>query len=64
LATSSGGEAALPLLSLLRKARNALRTLARAMNAAAGWMFFACAAFITFDVLARNFLGLFRKSSG
>ena len=33
------------------------------MSAAAGWMFFACAAFITFDVLARNFLGFSSKST-
>src|SRR5688572_7844558 len=33
------------------------------MNAAAGWMFFACAAFIAFDVLARNFLGFSSKST-
>lgn len=33
------------------------------MNAAAGWMFFACAAFIAFDVIARNFLGFSSKST-
>lgn len=33
------------------------------MNAAAGWMFFICAAFITFDVLARSFLGFSSKST-
>ncbi len=33
------------------------------MNAAAGWMFFVCAAFITFDVLARKYLGFSSKST-
>jgi len=50
-------------MKLLRRARAALRGLARAMNAAAGWMFFACAAFIVFDVFARNFLGFSSKST-
>jgi len=59
----SGGNSVTPLLSLLRKARSALRGTARVMNAAAGWMFFVCAAFITFDVLARNFLGFSSKST-
>jgi len=63
MAVESGGHQVTPLLSLLRKTRSALRTLARAMNAAAGWMFFICAAFITFDVLARNFLGFSSKST-
>lgn len=40
-----------------------MRGLARAMNAAAGWMFFACAAFIAFDVFARNFLGFSSRST-
>ena len=63
MAVESGGHNVTPLLSLLRKARSALRWTARVMNAAAGWMFFVCAAFITFDVLARNFLGFSSKST-
>jgi TRAP-type C4-dicarboxylate transport system permease small subunit len=47
----------------LKRARALLRKVARVMNAAAGWMFFACAAFITFDVFARNFLGFSSKST-
>lgn len=51
------------LLSLLRRSRGALRWTARGMNAAAGWMFFGCAAFIAFDVFARNFLGFSSRST-
>jgi TRAP-type C4-dicarboxylate transport system permease small subunit len=47
----------------LKRARALLRKVARVMNAAAGWMFFACAAFITFDVFARNFLGFSSRST-
>jgi TRAP-type C4-dicarboxylate transport system permease small subunit len=47
----------------LRRARALLREVARVMNAAAGWMFFACAAFIAFDVVARNFFGFSSKST-
>src|SRR4051812_7616610 len=46
-----------------QRARAFLRWTARCMNAAAGWMFFACAAFIAFDVFARNFLGFSSKST-
>ena len=63
MAVSSGGDSATPLLSSLRKARSALHRTARTMNAVAGWMFFACAAFITFDVLARNYLGFSSRST-
>lgn len=50
-------------MKLLERARAGLRGLARLMNAAAGWMFFVCAAFIAFDVLARNFLGFSSRST-
>ncbi len=50
-------------MKLLAHVRAVLRGTARVMNAAAGWMFFACAAFIAFDVLARNFLGFSSKST-
>ncbi|HVF64641.1 MAG TPA: TRAP transporter small permease [Casimicrobiaceae bacterium] len=52
-----------PLALALRGIRRALRRIASAMNAAAGWMFFACALFITFDVLARRYLGFSSKST-
>lgn len=60
---TAGGGVATALLSLLRTARGALRGIARGMNAVAGWMFFACAFFITFDVLARRYLGFSSKST-
>ena len=37
--------------------------LARVMCACAGWLFVACAGFITFDVLARKFLGFSSQST-
>ncbi len=37
--------------------------LARLMNRCAGWMFVLCAFFITFDVLARKFLGFSSQST-
>lgn len=50
-------------MKLLARVRSGLRGLARAMNAAAGWTFFACAAFIVFDVAARNFFGFSSRST-
>jgi len=50
-------------VQFLQRARAVLRRIARWMNALAGWMFFACAAFITFDVVARNFFGFSSKST-
>lgn len=58
--TGAGGA---PLLAALGRVQAAVRLVARWMNAAAGWMFVACAAFITFDVLARNFLGFSSRST-
>jgi len=49
--------------SLIERARGAVETLARWMNAAAGWMFVFCAFFITAEVLARNFLGVTTQST-
>jgi TRAP-type C4-dicarboxylate transport system permease small subunit len=40
-----------------------IQALARWMNLAAGWVFVFCAFFITFEVLARNFLGWSTKST-
>jgi TRAP-type C4-dicarboxylate transport system permease small subunit len=37
--------------------------VARLMNACAGWLFLACAAFISFDVVARKFLGFSSQST-
>lgn len=48
---------------MIRSARVALQGLARWMNIAAGWLFVVCAFFITFEVLARNFLGWSTKST-
>lgn len=48
---------------MLRSTRVALQGLARGMNIAAGWLFVFCAFFITFEVLARNFLGWSTKST-
>jgi TRAP-type C4-dicarboxylate transport system permease small subunit len=50
----------------LRAAARAHKIAARLaawMNHAAGWMFLACAAFITFDVLARRYLGFSSRAT-
>jgi len=60
---SDAGETGAALLAWLRHIQAAVRLVARWMNAGAGWMFVACAAFISFDVLARNFLGFSSKST-
>ena len=44
-------------------ARRALEALARAMSAIGGWMYVVCAVFVTFDVLARQFLGFSSKTT-
>ena len=41
----------------------AIDVLARLMNRCAGWLFVLCAFFITFDVLARKFLGFSSQST-
>jgi TRAP-type C4-dicarboxylate transport system permease small subunit len=43
--------------------RRALEWLGRAMSAASGWMYVICALFVTFDVLARQFLGFSSKTT-
>src|SRR5215471_14772899 len=43
--------------------RRALELVARVMSAAGGWMYVACALFVTFDVLARQFLGFSSKTT-
>lgn len=61
--THDGGQADPPLLALMRRVRGVLRRIARGMNAVAGWAFFGCAGFITFDVIARSFFGFSSKST-
>jgi len=51
------------LLVSVRAANRAIDALARLMGACAGWLIIACAFFITFDVLARRFLGFSTQSS-
>jgi TRAP-type C4-dicarboxylate transport system permease small subunit len=51
------------LLVAVRAANRAVDALARFMGACAGWLIIACALFITFDVLARRFLGFSTQSS-
>jgi len=48
---------------LISALRSGLQRLAVWMNFAAGWVFVFCAFFITFEVLARNFLGFSTKST-
>ena len=57
-----GGVPAL-LLSVVAPAGRAIDRVAEWMCAAAGWLFVACALFITFDVLARKFLGFSSQST-
>ncbi len=44
-----------PLLALAVRLRRAVGVLATLMGLAAGWTYFACALFITFDVVGRRF---------
>jgi len=46
------------LLTLLGRLRAANELVGRVMNDAAGWLFVVCALFVSFDVLARKFLGV------
>ena len=47
----------------VRRFRLAATTVASAMNYVAGWVFILCAAFITTDVLLRNFAGVSSKAT-
>jgi TRAP-type C4-dicarboxylate transport system permease small subunit len=49
--------------TLVTPLRRALETVARVMSALGGWMYIACALFVTFDVLARQFLGFSSKTT-
>ena len=51
------------LLTAIGRANRLIDVLARGMNRCAGWMFVLCAFFITFDVLARKFLGFSSQST-
>ena len=50
-------------LRFIGKVNRAIDALARVMNRCAGWLFVLCAFFITFDVLARKFLGFSSQST-
>jgi TRAP-type C4-dicarboxylate transport system permease small subunit len=50
-------------LSTAARLRRVIDTAAHAMNVAAGWVFVACAVFVTADVLARNTLGVSSQST-
>ena len=51
------------LLNLVGRANRMIDVLARWMTRCAGWLFVLCAFFITFDVLARKFLGFSSQST-
>jgi TRAP-type C4-dicarboxylate transport system permease small subunit len=51
------------MLSLVSRANRLIDVLARGMNRCAGWLFVLCALFVTFDVLARKFLGFSSQST-
>lgn len=50
-------------LRVVGRINRVIDALARLMSRCAGWMFLACALFITFDVLARKFLGFSSQST-
>jgi TRAP-type C4-dicarboxylate transport system permease small subunit len=51
------------VLSVVSRANRLIDVLARWMNRCAGWLFVLCALFVTFDVLARKFLGFSSQST-
>ena len=51
------------MLTIVGRANRRIDSLARGMNRCAGWLFVLCAFFITFDVLARKFLGFSSQST-
>ena len=51
------------MLRAISRANRLIDALARAMNRCAGWLFVLCALFVTFDVLARRFLGFSSQST-
>jgi TRAP-type C4-dicarboxylate transport system permease small subunit len=55
--------AAAAALRVVGKANRLIDIVARLMSRCAGWLFVLCALFITFDVLARKFLGFSSQST-
>jgi TRAP-type C4-dicarboxylate transport system permease small subunit len=51
------------MLPVVSRANRLIDVLARGMNRCAGWLFVLCALFVTFDVLARKFLGFSSQST-
>ena len=51
------------MLTVVSRANRLIDVLARWMNRCAGWLFVLCALFVTFDVLARKFLGFSSQST-
>lgn len=51
------------MLRVVSRANRLIDALARGMNRCAGWLFVLCALFVTFDVLARRFLGFSSQST-
>ena len=51
------------MIAVVGRANRLIDMLARGMNRCAGWLFVLCALFVTFDVLARKFLGFSSQST-
>ena len=51
------------MLRIVSRANRLIDVLARGMTRCAGWLFVLCALFVTFDVLARKFLGFSSQST-
>ena len=51
------------MLQAVSRLNRLIDVLARGMNRCAGWLFVLCALFVTFDVLARKFLGFSSQST-
>lgn len=50
-------------MDVVSRANRLIDALARGMSRCAGWLFVLCALFVTFDVLARKFLGFSSQST-
>jgi TRAP-type C4-dicarboxylate transport system permease small subunit len=51
------------MIAVVSRLNRLIDILARGMNRCAGWLFVLCALFVTFDVLARKFLGFSSQST-
>ena len=51
------------MIAVVSRANRLIDVLARWMTRGAGWLFVLCALFVTFDVLARKFLGFSSQST-